>query len=90
MPPPPAEGVPTWSWAEDDGLRPSWQPRSAHLELASYVLLAQQRLGRPDQGLQLARWLGRQRNQGGGFGSTQVRTVQNRAELGPGWRCKGS
>lgn len=71
-----AEGVPRWSWADSDSLSPSWQPRSTELELVSYVLLSLQRLGRAADGVQLARWLSRQRNQGGGFGSTQVRTRQ--------------
>lgn len=66
-----------WFWADGDSLSPSWQPRSAELELASYVLLSLQRLGRAADGVQLARWLSRQRNHGGGFGSTQVRTGQN-------------
>ncbi|KAG7220575.1 hypothetical protein INR49_018012 [Caranx melampygus] len=38
------DGVPTWS-SSGAGLSSSWQPRSADVEMAAYVLLAQHRLG---------------------------------------------
>lgn len=68
----PADGVPMWS-SPGGGLSESWQPRSADMELASYVLLCQHRLGRLAEGVSLMKWLSRQRNPNGGFGSTQVK-----------------
>lgn len=55
------------------GLSRSWQPRSADVEMASYLLLSQHTLGLTAEGLQLMKWLSQQRNNRGGFGSTQVK-----------------
>ncbi|XP_069579786.1 CD109 antigen [Brachyistius frenatus] len=68
------DGVPTWS-SPDAGLSSSWQPRSADMEMAAYVLLSQHRQGRTSEGLDLMKWLSRQRNHNGGFGSTQDTVV---------------
>ncbi|KAM6906749.1 CD109 antigen [Lycodopsis pacificus] len=68
------DGVPTWS-SPDGGLSSSWQPRSADMEMASYVLLAQHQLGHLTEGLGLMKWLSQQRNHRGGFGSTQDTVV---------------
>uniref|UniRef100_A0A667Y8Z6 CD109 molecule n=1 Tax=Myripristis murdjan TaxID=586833 RepID=A0A667Y8Z6_9TELE len=67
-----ADGVPFWS-SLDAGLSASWQPRSADIEMASYVLLALHELGNITANLGLVKWLSRQRNDLGGYGSTQVR-----------------
>ncbi|XP_039980771.1 CD109 antigen isoform X2 [Xiphias gladius] len=64
------DGVPVWA-SPDAGLSSSWQPRSADIEMASYLLLSQHKLGRAAEGLGLGRWLSQQRNHRGGFGSTQ-------------------
>lgn len=61
-----------WS-SPDSGLSSSWQPRSSEIEMAAYVLLSQHRMGLVAEGLSLMKWLSRQRNHRGGFGSTQVR-----------------
>lgn len=61
-----------WS-SPDNGLSSLWQPRSADIEMAAYVLLSQHKLDLVAEGLSLMKWLGRQRNHRGGFGSTQVR-----------------
>ncbi|CAK6980420.1 CD109 antigen%2C partial [Scomber scombrus] len=68
------DGVPMWS-SPDGGLSESWQPRSADIEMASYVLLSQHQLGRVAEGLGLMKWLSQQRNYKGGFGSTQDTVV---------------
>ncbi|XP_017157583.1 CD109 antigen [Poecilia reticulata] len=68
------DGVPTWS-SPDAGLSSSWQPRSADIEMASYVLLSLYELNRVDEGLSLMRWLSQQRNHLGGYGSTQDTVV---------------
>ncbi|XP_040925580.1 CD109 antigen isoform X2 [Betta splendens] len=65
-----ADAVPVWRFPER-GLSPSWQPRSAHIEMVSYVLLSEHRLGRILDGIALMKWLSQQRNHMGGFGSTQ-------------------
>uniref|UniRef100_A0A3Q3XBM7 CD109 molecule n=1 Tax=Mola mola TaxID=94237 RepID=A0A3Q3XBM7_MOLML len=65
------DGVPMWS-SPDGSLARSWQPRSADIEMASYLLLAHHELDLIADGLSLMKWLSRQRNHGGGFGSTQV------------------
>lgn len=66
------DGVPMWS-SPDGSLSSSWQPRSADIEMASYLLLSQHKLGLIAEGLSLMKWLSQQRNPSGGFGSTQVR-----------------
>ncbi|XP_068564419.1 CD109 antigen [Cebidichthys violaceus] len=68
------DGVPMWS-SPDGGMSSSWQPRSADMEMASYVLLAQYQLGHITEGLALMKWLSQQRNHRGGFGSTQDTVV---------------
>uniref|UniRef100_A0A667Y8V4 CD109 molecule n=1 Tax=Myripristis murdjan TaxID=586833 RepID=A0A667Y8V4_9TELE len=61
-----ADGVPFWS-SLDAGLSASWQPRSADIEMASYVLLALHELGNITANLGLVKWLSRQRNDLGGY-----------------------
>ncbi|XP_051264948.1 CD109 antigen isoform X1 [Dicentrarchus labrax] len=68
------DGVPIWS-SPDGGVSSSWQPRSADIEMASYLLLSQHRLGLFTDGLSLMKWLSQQRNHKGGFGSTQDTVV---------------
>uniref|UniRef100_A0A667Y5Q2 CD109 molecule n=1 Tax=Myripristis murdjan TaxID=586833 RepID=A0A667Y5Q2_9TELE len=62
------DGVPFWS-SLDAGLSASWQPRSADIEMASYVLLALHELGNITANLGLVKWLSRQRNDLGGYGT---------------------
>ncbi|XP_030626734.1 CD109 antigen [Chanos chanos] len=64
------DGVPRWS-SSNVGLADSWQPRSADVEMAAYVLLALYKQGRPADGFTLMKWLSQQRNHLGGYGSTQ-------------------
>ncbi|XP_039638752.1 CD109 antigen [Perca fluviatilis] len=68
------DGVPMWS-SPDSSLSSSWQPRSADIEMVSYLLLAQHKLGQVTQALSLMKWLSQQRNPNGGFGSTQDTVV---------------
>ncbi|MEQ2166567.1 hypothetical protein GOODEAATRI_029644 [Goodea atripinnis] len=68
------DGVLMWS-SPDGGLSSSWQPRSADIEMASYVLLSLHKLNRVADGLSLMRWLSQQRNHLGGYGSTQDTVV---------------
>ncbi|KAM4529281.1 LOW QUALITY PROTEIN: CD109 antigen [Fundulus diaphanus] len=68
------DGVPTWS-SPDGGLSSSWQPRSADIEMAAYVLLSLHKLDRVAEGLSLLKWLSQQRNHLGGYGSTQDTVV---------------
>ncbi|XP_030260339.1 CD109 antigen isoform X1 [Sparus aurata] len=68
------DGVPMWS-SPDGSLSSSWQPRSADIEMASYLLLSQHKLGLIAEGLSLMKWLSQQRNPSGGFGSTQDTVV---------------
>nr|XP_020475101.1 CD109 antigen-like [Monopterus albus] len=53
------------------GLSSSWQPRCADIEMASYILLSQYKLGNIAEGLSLMKWLSLQRTHLGGYGSTQ-------------------
>ncbi|KAA8582937.1 hypothetical protein FQN60_015483 [Etheostoma spectabile] len=69
-----SSGVPMWS-SPDGGLSSSWQPRSADIEMVSYLLLAQHKRGNVTQALSLMKWLSQQRNPDGGFGSTQDTVV---------------
>ncbi|XP_060947396.1 CD109 antigen [Limanda limanda] len=64
------DGVPVWS-SPDVGLSASWQPRCSDIEMAAYLVLTLHKLGRVQEGVGLLKWLSRQRNHGGGFGSTQ-------------------
>ncbi|XP_072218989.1 CD109 antigen [Leuresthes tenuis] len=68
------DGVPMWS-SPNGGLTLSWQPSSADIELASYVLLSLHKLNRVSEGVGLMKWLSQQRNHRGGFGSTQDTVV---------------
>ncbi|KAM9435516.1 CD109 antigen [Clarias gariepinus] len=61
------DGIPMWS----TGVTGMWQPRSADIEMASYTLLSLYMLGNVEQALSLMKWLSRQRNHLGGYGSTQ-------------------
>ncbi|RXN32239.1 CD109 antigen-like protein [Labeo rohita] len=64
------DGVPTWK-SPGDVLYNSWQPRSSDIEISAYVLLAMNRLRLMDEGFSLVKWLSKQRNHLGGYGSTQ-------------------
>ncbi|XP_070782389.1 CD109 antigen [Enoplosus armatus] len=68
------DGVPMWS-SPGGGVTWSWQPRSADIEMASYLLLSQHKQGQIAEGLSLMKWLSQQRNHKGGFGSTQDTVV---------------
>lgn len=68
------DGVPMWS-SPNTGMSWSWQPHSADIEMASYVLLSQHKLGLIAEGLNLVKWLSQQRNDRGGFRSTQVKQI---------------
>lgn len=60
-------------WSSSAGLEShDWQPRSAQIEMTSYVLLALFRRGSFVEGIDLMKWLSEQRNYLGGFGTTQV------------------
>lgn len=66
-----ADGVMMWS--SSAGLEShDWQPRSAQMEMTSYVLLAFFRRGSLVEGIGLMKWLSEQRNHLGGYGTTQV------------------
>ncbi|XP_076605206.1 CD109 antigen-like [Chaetodon auriga] len=59
-------------WSSSAGLEShGWQPRSAQIEMTSYVLLALRQRGSLVEGIMLMKWLSRQRNHLGGFGTTQ-------------------
>ncbi|KAK6297263.1 hypothetical protein J4Q44_G00318460 [Coregonus suidteri] len=64
------DGVPSWS-SSGVGLSESWQPRSADIEMAAYLLLSLHKLSRVVEGFGLMKWLSQQRNHLGGYGSTQ-------------------
>ncbi|XP_068199390.1 CD109 antigen [Antennarius striatus] len=64
------DGVPSWS-SPEDGPSSSWQPRSADIEMVSYLLLSQHALGLVADSIHSAKWLSQQRNYMGGYGSTQ-------------------
>lgn len=60
-------------WRSSAGLEShDWQPRSAQIEMTSYVLLALFRHGSFVEGIALFKWLSKQRNHLGGYGTTQV------------------
>ena len=52
--------------------RPYYKPRSADVEITSYVLLAYAHKKDIAMGLPIAQWLAQQRNSLGGYSSTQV------------------
>nr|XP_057946755.1 CD109 antigen-like isoform X2 [Doryrhamphus excisus] len=59
-------------WASSAGLESyEGQPRSSQVEMASYVMLAHIQRGSFPDGIPLMKWLSRQRNHLGGYGSTQ-------------------
>ncbi|XP_026114951.1 CD109 antigen-like [Carassius auratus] len=64
------DGVPTWR-SPANVLYGSWQPSSSDIEMSAYVLLAMHRLQLMDEGFTLVKWLSKQRNHLGGYGSTQ-------------------
>ncbi|KAI4790643.1 hypothetical protein KUCAC02_034493, partial [Chaenocephalus aceratus] len=68
------DGVPMWS-SSDAGVSSSWQPLSADIEMLSYVLLTQHKLGLIADGIKIMKWLGTQRNHLGGYGTTQDTVV---------------
>lgn len=60
-------------WSSSGSLQPPhWQPRSAQIEMTSYVLLALLRRGNLVEGIELMKWLSEQRNHLGSYGTTQV------------------
>ncbi|KAM7376533.1 hypothetical protein PAMP_006260 [Pampus punctatissimus] len=63
-------------WRSSAGLDShDWQPRSVQIEMASYVLLALFRRGNLVEGIALMKWLSKQRNHLGGYGTTQDTVV---------------
>ncbi|KAM8846122.1 CD109 antigen [Synchiropus picturatus] len=68
------DGVPFWP-TPSGGLSASWQPSALQIEMVSYVLLSQRRLGLLAEGVSLLKWLSQQRNPDGGFVSTQDTVV---------------
>ncbi|CAL8312181.1 unnamed protein product [Boreogadus saida] len=68
------DGVPFWG-ASEPGLTRSWQPPTAHIEMAAYALLSLHLLGRLEEGIPIMKWLTQQRNHLGGYGSTQDTVV---------------
>ncbi|KAI9528342.1 hypothetical protein NQZ68_022034 [Dissostichus eleginoides] len=68
------DGVPMWS-SSDAGVSSSWQPLSTDIEMLSYVLLTQHKLGLIADGIKIMKWLGTQRNHLGGYGTTQDTVV---------------
>ncbi|XP_075883602.1 CD109 antigen-like [Nelusetta ayraudi] len=59
-------------WSSSAGLEShDWQPRSAQIEMTSYVLMAFFRRGSLVEGIGLMKWLSGQRNHLGGYGTTQ-------------------
>ncbi|TDG98647.1 hypothetical protein EPR50_G00202840 [Perca flavescens] len=63
-------------WTSSTGLEShDGQPRSAQIEMASYVLLAFYTHGSLVEGIVLLKWLSKQRNHLGGFGTTQDTVV---------------
>lgn len=53
--------------------RPYYRPRSADIEITSYILLVYAHRRDVRTGLPIAQWLAQQRNSLGGYSSTQVR-----------------
>uniref|UniRef100_A0A8C9QYB7 CD109 molecule n=1 Tax=Scleropages formosus TaxID=113540 RepID=A0A8C9QYB7_SCLFO len=64
------DGVMSWR-TPGVGLVHHWQARSTDIETAAYVLLAMFTQGMVVEGLSLMKWLCRQQNHLGGYGSTQ-------------------
>nr|XP_040056472.1 CD109 antigen isoform X1 [Gasterosteus aculeatus aculeatus] len=68
------DGVMMWGSSAGLGSH-GWQPRSAQIEMASYVLLALYKRGSFVDGFEMLKWLSRQRNHLGGYGTTQDTVV---------------
>ncbi|TKS86408.1 CD109 antigen 150 kDa TGF-beta-1-binding protein C3 and PZP-like alpha-2-macroglobulin domain-containing protein 7 [Collichthys lucidus] len=64
------DGVMMWSSSAGQDLHEG-KPRSAQIEMASYVLLANFRRGSLLESIELMKWLCKQRTHLGGFGTTQ-------------------
>ncbi|XP_074548556.1 CD109 antigen [Halichoeres trimaculatus] len=63
-------------WQSSLGLESyDWQPGSAQIEMVSYVLLTLFRHGSLVEGIELMKWLSKQRNYLGGYGTTQDTVV---------------
>ena len=70
----------TLHWEQDSSeqtetspwLRPYYRPRSADIEITSYVLLTYAHRRDIQMGLPISQWLAQQRNSLGGYSSTQV------------------
>uniref|UniRef100_A0A668A359 CD109 molecule n=1 Tax=Myripristis murdjan TaxID=586833 RepID=A0A668A359_9TELE len=66
----------TMMWTSSHSLESGdWQPNSAQIEMAAYVLLAFYKRGTVVDGIALMKWLSRQRNHIGGYGTTQDTVV---------------
>lgn len=62
-------------WTSSAGLDShDWQPHSVQIEMASYVVLALFQRGNLVEGISLIKWLSKQRNHLGGYGTTQVQS----------------
>ncbi|KAL0969280.1 hypothetical protein UPYG_G00224960 [Umbra pygmaea] len=72
------DDVPTWRSSSPE-VSDSWQPRTAEIEMAAYVLLALHAEARIEEGFTLMKWLSEQRNHLGGYGSTQDTVVALKA-----------
>ncbi|CAB1330744.1 unnamed protein product, partial [Coregonus sp. 'balchen'] len=68
------DGVQTWRSSSAE-VSDSWQPRSAEMEMAAYVLLALYMRASVVEAISLMKWLSQQRNHLGGYGSTQDTVV---------------
>ena len=75
----------TLHWEQDSSgqtgtspwLRPYYRPRSADIEITSYVLLTYAHKKDIQIGLPISQWLAQQRNSLGGYSSTQVGLPEN-------------
>ncbi|KAM5164614.1 CD109 antigen-like [Mantella aurantiaca] len=63
-------GTKYWS-APSESAKSYWQPRTTDIETAAYALLSFQRQNRIAEGIPVMKWLSQQRNQLGGYASTQ-------------------
>ncbi|XP_023850526.2 CD109 antigen-like [Salvelinus sp. IW2-2015] len=68
------DGVQTWRSSSAE-VSDSWQPRSAEIEMAAYVLLALYKRASVVEAISLMKWLSQQRNHLGAYGSTQDTVV---------------
>ncbi|XP_054470350.1 CD109 antigen-like [Anoplopoma fimbria] len=63
-------------WESSAGLESHvWQARSAQIEMASYMLLALFKRGSLVEGIEILKWLSKQRSHLGGYGTTQDTVV---------------